>query len=143
VPEFHYVSSVKGHLVTRFPSLQSSVAQYIGATRKGKTVVWDPTEVVAISEQEWQKYRREYRRCLADKSLIERTKEHFDKYVEDKTARDKEALEAAKAKAEAEATAEADTTSKTEANEPTNPASEGSTQPADGTSQPKGKRATR
>lgn len=92
--EFHYVSSVKGHLVTRFPTLQMSVAQYIGATRKGKEVTWDETEVVAISEQEWAKYRREYRRCLADKSLVERTKEDFAAYVEEKTKREDEALKA-------------------------------------------------
>jgi hypothetical protein len=137
VPEFHYVSSVKGHLVTRFPSLRSSVAQYIGATRKGKTIVWDPTEVVAISEKEWQTYRREYRRCVADKSLVVRTKEDFETYVAEKTAREQKVLEEAKAKAEADAKAEA------EANEPIQPTSEGSTQPAEGTSQPKGKRATR
>lgn len=134
MPEFHYVSSVKGHLVTRFPSLRSSVAQFIGATRKGKTIVWDETEVVAISDQEWQRYRREYRRCLADKSIVERTKEDFEAYVAEKTDRETKALEKAKAEAAEKAKAEA-----TE-----QPTSEGTTQPAEGTSsQPKGKRATR
>jgi len=107
VPEFHYVSSVKGHLVTRFPSLRLSVAQYIGATRKGKTIVWDETEVAAISEREWQTYRREYRRCMADKSLVERTKEDFEAYVADKQAREKEALEKTTAEAMERAKAEA------------------------------------
>lgn len=137
MPEFHYVSSVKGHLVTRFPSLRSSVAQFIGATRKGKEIVWDISEVVAISDKEWQTYRREYRRCVADKAIVERTKEDFDKYVADKTAREKKVLDEAKAKAEAEAKTEV------EGAEPNPPASEGTTQPAEGTSQPKGKRATR
>lgn len=133
MPEFHYVSSVKGHLVTRFPSLQSSVAQYIGATRKGKTIVWDESEVSAISDQEWQKYRREYRRCLADKSLVVRTKEDFEAYVADKTKRETEALEKAKAEAADKA--------KAEANE--QPPSEGTTnQTTEGTS-PKGKRTNR
>lgn len=135
MPEFHYVSSVKGHLVTRFPSLRSSVAQFIGATRKGKTIVWDTTEVVAISDKEWQTYRREYRRCLADKSIVERTKEDFEAYVKEKTERETKALEEAKADADAKAAEEA------KANE--QPTSEGSPQPAEGTSQPKGKRATR
>lgn len=131
--EFHYVSSVKGHLVTRFPSLRSSVAQYIGATRKGKTIDWDESEVSAISDQEWQKYRREYRRCLADKSLVVRTKEDFEAYVADKTKCETEALEKAKAEAAEKAKAEA----------PEQPPSEGTTnQTTEGTS-PKGKRANR
>jgi len=84
-----------------------SVAQYIGATRKGKTIVWDETEVAAISEKEWQTYRREYRRCMADKSLVERTKEDFEAYVADKQAREKEALEKTTAEAMERAKAEA------------------------------------
>lgn len=103
MPEFHYVSSVEGRLVTRFPSLRSSVAQYIGATRKGKKITWDTSEVVAISEQEWQKYRREYRRCVADKSLVVKTKEDFEKYVADKIERERIELEKAEAEAKAKA----------------------------------------
>jgi predicted enzyme involved in methoxymalonyl-ACP biosynthesis len=80
-----------------------SVAQYIGAIRKGKVVVWDETEVVAISDQEWRKYRREYRRCLADKSLVERTKEEFTASVEAKTKRENEALKAEQEKASKQA----------------------------------------
>ena len=103
---FHYVSSVKGKLVTRYPSLQMSAAQYIGAVRKGKNIEWDENEVVAISEQEWQKYRREYRRCVSDNALKERTNQDFEKYVADKIARDEQFMkEKAEAKAQAEAEA--------------------------------------
>jgi hypothetical protein len=101
-----------------------SVAQYIGATRKGKTIVWDESEVSAISEQEWQKFRREYRRCLSDKVLVERTKEEFETYVAEKIERETKALEAAKSESVEQ------------------PPSEGTTnQTTEGT--PKGKRANR
>lgn len=119
--EFQYVSSVKGHLVTRFPSLRSPVAQYIGATRKGKEIVWDETVVVAIPAKEWQQYRREYRRAIADGALKSRTAEDFEKYREAKGKADSE-LEA-KLKAEA-AKAEAPTS------ETTSSASEDSTRKA-------------
>ena len=130
--EFHYVSSVKGHLVTRFPSLRASTAQYIGAERKGKEIVWDTDVVVAISPQEWARYRREFRRAISDKSLVERSETDYKAYLDSHEKAEQKAAEQRKAEAEAEA-------EKTKANaepEPP-PASEGAS------NQSKGKRANR
>jgi Sec-independent protein translocase protein TatA len=132
VPEFHYVSSVKGHLVTRFPSLRASTAQYIGAERKGKEIVWDTDVVVAISPQEWARYRREFRRAISDESLVERTEAEYKAYLESHEKAEQKAAEQRKADADAEA-------KKSQANvepEPS-PASEGAS------NQSKGKRANR
>jgi len=107
VQEFVYVSAIEGHLVTRFPSLAQPVAQYIGATRQGKKIVWSPDQVVAIPDQEWRKYRREYRRAVADGSLKMRTKEDFDAWQAKRKAADeadqKKAQEAKQKAADAEA----------------------------------------
>ena len=100
--EFVYVSAVKGHLVNRFPSLRQPTAQYIGAARKGKKITWDEDQVVAIPEQEWRKYRREYRRAVADGALKERSKADFDAWQAKRKASDEEdRAKAEKAKHEA------------------------------------------
>lgn len=87
--EFVYVSSVQGKLVTRFPSLQQSVAQYIGATRKGKTITWNTEQVVAIPTAEWRKYRRSYKRAISDGSLKERTESDFKAWQRKRADADK------------------------------------------------------
>lgn len=91
--EFVFVSSIKGKLVTRFPSLRQPTAQYIGATRKGKDIVWNTDAVVAIPKSEWNRYRREYRRVLENGSLVKRTQEDHTKWLE---RRKKESAKAAK-----------------------------------------------
>lgn len=87
--EFVYVSSVEGKLVTRFPSLQQSVAQYIGATRKGKTITWNTEQVVAIPTAEWRKYRRSYKRAIGDGSLKKRTESDFKAWQRKRADADK------------------------------------------------------
>lgn len=121
--EFVYVSSVEGKIVTRFPSLHQPVAQYVGARRvlpkrnprekpglRKETrpkIVWNTEEVVVIPFVEWNKYRREYRRAVADGALKIRTKEDHEKWLSKREEDSKKAKEAAdKAAAEAKATAE-------------------------------------
>lgn len=124
--EFVFVSSVQGKLVTRFPSLRQPVAQYIGATRKGKEIVWNPEAVVAIPMQEWNRYRREYKRALEQGSLKRRTEAEHKAWLQkqqkadeavkqeaEKAKREAEA-EAKKVEAEAEAAAKADQPSEAE-----------------------------
>jgi len=102
--QFKYFSSVEGHIVTRFISLRSPVAQYIGAKRIGKKITWNTKEVVAIPLQEFTKYRREFRRALRDGSLKERTEAEFKVWQAERTKEDEEAkAKADKAKADANA----------------------------------------
>lgn len=134
--EFVFVSSVKGKLVTRFPSLRQPVAQYIGATRKGKEIVWNPEAVVAIPLQEWNKYRREYRRALEQGSLKKRTEADHKAWLQKQKQADEEAkrkAEEASRKAETEAK-EAEAKSETEAKEAEQQTSEAEQAPADAAS---------
>lgn len=87
---FQYVSSVEGHLVTRFPSLRASTAQYIGASRKDKKITWDTSIIVAISDDEWKKFRREYRRAVDDGALKVRTEAEYKAFLEGRQKADAE-----------------------------------------------------
>ena len=101
--EFVFVSSVQGKLVTRFPSLRQPVAQYIGATRKGKKIEWNPEAVVAIPLQEWNRYRREYKRALEDGALKKRDEAAHKAWLQKQKQADEEAkTKADKAKQEAD-----------------------------------------
>jgi len=74
--EFIYFKSVPGKLVTRFGS-----STYIGAEvqrsepKQGRfpqsetTIVWSD-EPVAIPKAEYDRYRREYARCVGEGSLV-------------------------------------------------------------------------
>ena len=114
---FQYVSSVEGHLVTRFPSLRASTAQYIGATRKDKTITWDTNTVVAISDDEGKKYRKEYRRAVSDGALKVRTEVEYKAFIEGRDKDDAELtnkLAADRKKAERKARKEASSTDSSE-----------------------------
>ena len=85
--EFVYVSAKEGVLVPRFPSLQSVVTQYIGATReqagkgnRGSIIKSEPKAVVAIPAAEWSRYRREYTRRVKDGSLLKKKKADFTRW---------------------------------------------------------------
>jgi hypothetical protein len=109
VEEFIYVSAVKGHLVTRFPTVRGAL-QYIGATRTGKVIEWNEKAVVAIPTAEWNRYRREYERAVRQGAIVLKTKVDHAEWLKARAAADEEiaakakaAGEAARAKAEAEA----------------------------------------
>lgn len=103
---FKYFSSVEGRIVTRFPSLRSPVAQYIGARREGKKIIWNTDEVVAVPQTEFRKFRAEYRRALRDKSLVERDEKAYKGWLAKRAADDAKAEASAKKASEsAQATA--------------------------------------
>lgn len=100
-----YVSSVEGHLVTRF-----GAKLYIGASRNPadpSQITWDLGLVVKIPEAEVLAYGREYRAAIAAGSLLVRTAADFEAFVAaqaaatEKELADRKAAEE-KAKAEAE-----------------------------------------
>lgn len=110
---FQYVSSVEGHLVTRFPSLRSPTAQYIGATRKDKKITWDTNAIIAISDDEWKKFRREYRRAVEDGALTARTEAEYKAFIKTREQADND-LKVAEAKESTEPTEELDSEQLTE-----------------------------
>jgi len=70
--------------------LRASTAQYIGATRKDKKITWDTNAIVAISEDEWKKFRREYRRAVDDGALKVRTEAEYKSFVGERDKADVE-----------------------------------------------------
>jgi hypothetical protein len=65
-----FVSCVAGSLTVRH-----GTRTYIGAERRAtepSVVDYHPAEVVAIPDDEWRKYRREYTRALRSGALVER-----------------------------------------------------------------------
>lgn len=88
VQDFYYVSSVEGRLVTRYVSLRQPSPQYIGATRQGRVVTFNTEAVIALPAIEWKRHRREYRKLIRDKSLLERTKGDFDAWQVKRAAED-------------------------------------------------------
>lgn len=98
-----YVSAGKtGGVVSRF-GLQSV---FIGAKRDKDSpnrIVFDHEEVVAIPPVEAQKYSREYRKAIASKDLVVRSKEDFEKWSAAEKQRQDAELAEAKRKADEEA----------------------------------------
>lgn len=78
--EFVYVSSVEGRLVPRFSTIMSAEVSYIGASRGSNSIEWNPNKIEAIPSSEWNRFRREYSRRIADKSLMKRDKKDYDLY---------------------------------------------------------------
>lgn len=73
-----YVSSVAGHLVTRFGAQGS----YVGAERDSSdptTVVWNEEAIVALTEAEVARYSREYDRLIRGGALRKRTAAEFQR----------------------------------------------------------------
>lgn len=65
-----HVSSVAGHLVTRYASLASARLVYIGADVDTEgNATWDEAVIVTIPPDEFRRYRREYIRAINDGSL--------------------------------------------------------------------------
>jgi ribosomal protein L16 Arg81 hydroxylase len=98
--DFRFFSSVEGHLVPRFATFQAPTTQYIGATRTGKNIVWNPEQVVPISKAECQRYRRELNQAVAAKALTERNVKDYLAWLEEEGKVDEEngkALEKARA----------------------------------------------
>jgi hypothetical protein len=98
--KFHYFSSVEGHLVPRYATFQQSVTQFIGATRRGKEVTWNTNEVVAIHDTEFNRYRREFRKAIADEALTVRSKADYDEWLAVLKEQDDAFVEAEKRAAE-------------------------------------------
>lgn len=74
-----FVSSVEGHLVTRYGTFPRS---NIGADRTiaddgTVTLTWDTKRVNPISNAEYARYKREYDTALAEKALTERSAEDY------------------------------------------------------------------
>jgi hypothetical protein len=85
-----FVSSVPGHVVTRFGSTRvvngvPSPGLLIGAERDPRNpseVTWFPDQIVCIPEPEATAYRREYARAVRDGSLRLRTEAEYAKAKE-------------------------------------------------------------
>ena len=77
---FRYFKSVDGRAVPRFGQ-----RSYIGCRRGPDGFVWID-RAVSIPTLEVVKYLREYNRALADGSLVEVSKEQYDKEQADITA---------------------------------------------------------
>lgn len=72
-----YVSSVEGHLVSRFGS---KFGQTIGAKRsieKPTEIEWFTDEIVPIPQTEYQSFRREYESAIRAGSLRRRTEAEY------------------------------------------------------------------
>ena len=75
-----FVSSVPGHLVTRYGGARAP--ELLGATRDAKGVVaWQPDLVLALSHDELARFGREYRRAIARGALLERTEAEYLAFV--------------------------------------------------------------
>ena len=82
-----YVSSVEGHLVTRYGTGRRvngipMPGLLVGAERDPadpSKVVFDTTKIVFIPEQEAVTYAREYRRALQQGALKARTEDEFER----------------------------------------------------------------
>lgn len=112
-----YVSSIEGHLVSRFGTARSGVGnQLIGASKAPKTdpdgkplagpdgsvlewvITWHTDEITWIPAAEHTRFSREYARAISDGGLLPRTKAEFEAARAAARAKAKEA----KAKAEAQ-----------------------------------------
>jgi hypothetical protein len=87
-----FVSAVAGHHVTRFGS-STLIGAEVDLEHPGN-IRWDEKKVVAIPEAEYQAYRVEYDRLIADGALVRRDAKDYEVYL---SARDK-ALDEANAK---------------------------------------------
>lgn len=98
-----FVSSVPGHLVTRYGS-----SEYVGARRDPKTreLSWQPEAVVALTQHELDRFSREYDRALKDGALVARTAAEYDEQIAKANAADARLAKDAAAKAAADKTTE-------------------------------------
>lgn len=72
-----FVSCVEGSLVTRY-----GTGTFIGAERRAddpRQVDFHPDQVIAIPDDEFRKYRREYLRALREGSLRQRTEAEWQR----------------------------------------------------------------
>lgn len=78
-----FVSSVPGHLVSRYGSASASRAnELLGAERTvDGEVVWHTDAVLVVSEAELARFSREYRRAIATGALRERTEADYLDFV--------------------------------------------------------------
>lgn len=77
-----YVSSVEGALVTRYGTRTQIGAEILPGPKGGKqTIRWNTGVVVALSQDELVKYKREYRRAIDAGELVERTADDFRAYI--------------------------------------------------------------
>ena len=81
--EFRYVSSVKGHLATRYGT-GTPLGAVVGRDEKTgeSTVVWNEDAVIAIPLDEWNRHIKEYTRLLTHGALKERKPEEHKTFVE-------------------------------------------------------------
>jgi hypothetical protein len=86
-----YVSAVEGHHVTRYGST-TLIGCEIDLGHPGN-IRWNEEAIVAIPWGEYLTYKQEYDRLLADKALIEKSKEQYDAFLKARDA----AIEAAAA----------------------------------------------
>lgn len=99
-----YVSSVEGHLVTRYGSPDGS---YIGAERRaGGGVAWDTEAIVPIPQGELDAHRREYRGHIARGELRERKPEEHAELAARAKAKQRESADSARRELAAELKAE-------------------------------------
>ena len=105
-----YVSSVEGHVVSRYGSGKAAGRRdsFIGARRlDGGGYEWDTEVIVALTHAEIARYRGEYRRAIKNGALKERTvadyearrKQQKDDAKATQEKQQKEAAAAAKAQA--------------------------------------------
>jgi len=98
-PFVKFVSGVKGRLVSRYgsaraklgPSIIGGVKEPMALPDHGKPTSFlargaapvsiDESIIVALTEDEWNAYRREYTRALRDGSLRERSEEDYWAWV--------------------------------------------------------------
>jgi hypothetical protein len=89
MPKFY--STKQGALCSRY-----GTGTYIGASIvvvKGATAIqWAPEEVVAISDEEFAKYSREYQGLVVEGSLVEREPKDFEAWNAKLTASEKQAF---------------------------------------------------
>lgn len=103
-----YVSAVEGHLVPRYGTRAEIGAEIIPGPKGGKqTIRWNTGTVVALSQDELVKYKREYKRAIKAGALVERTVEDFRAYIAAENAENERI--AAEREAERKAVEEAET----------------------------------
>ncbi len=109
-PQFAlYVSSVEGHVVTRFsshkmgrrPTLIGAIRDHNDPTK----ITWDTKRIVGIPEAEYTRFGREYNREINAGGLTKRTAKEYAEQLKANAAADRKAIDVAQAADEAKAKA--------------------------------------
>lgn len=77
-----FVSAVEGHAVSRYGSgARDRRPTTIGAVRGPDGFTWNTAEVVALTQDEMNRFSKEYRGAILDGALIQRTEDDWRAWI--------------------------------------------------------------